>query len=312
MGVLQSELFLNEAEQRLLVHLVLHVQRQGRPLATAQILDVVLTAHSECLLEELALHGVGIVDLLFHAHEHLLPETGHRTHTCGMGLAHTLLHFFRIGVDNEFGTLGETQNHPTALEDMGEGQEVHDAVFLAYRHTLVVGRKGGMVLPVGQHHSLRVARGTAGIKDIGQVLVVGLLVKTLHFRLAGQSLAQLQEVVEEDGVRVVGVDAHTAVEHDDALERRTEREDAVRLVVLLLLANEEEAYLCVTYNILHLLLTTRGIEGDGDSPDAKGTKIGIQVRNRILREYTDVLLYLDPQVQQCVRHHFHHLREFIP
>lgn len=83
---------------------------------------------------------------------------------------------------------------------------------------------------------------------------------TAHFRLARQAFAVLQEVVEVECCGVVCRDAHRAVEDDDALQRVAQPEDAVSLVVLLLLAHKEESNLGIVNHKLYLLLRRGGIE----------------------------------------------------
>ena len=84
------------------------------------------------------------------------------------------------------------------------------------------------------------------------------------------------------------------------------------LVVLLLLADKEHAYLCVVYHILYLLLAAGGIEGHADGPYAERSEVGVEILEGVLREHADVLLYLDADVQQGVRHMSHLTREFFP
>ena len=271
-----------------------------------------LTANGERFLEEFALHGIGIVYLLFHADKHLFPESRNRAHAGGMRFAHTLLYFLRIGVDNQLGTLGQTKNHPATLEDMCKGKEIHDSVLLSNRHTLVVSLKGGMILSVGQHDSFRVACGSAGIKDISQVIETGLLIQSLDLRLAWKALAQFQEIVKEDCIRVVGINTNTIVKHDDALQCRTKRENSVCLVILLLLSNKQEPDIGIANHVLHLLLTTGGIKRNGNSTNAICAKIGVKILHRVLREHTNILLYSDTQIEQCIRHNLHHSRKVIP
>ena len=52
---------------------------------------------------------------------------------------------------------------------MGKGEEIEHAVVLGDRHTAPVGFQGSNILSVGKHHSLAVARRTAGVKDVCQI-----------------------------------------------------------------------------------------------------------------------------------------------
>ena len=80
-----------------------------------------------------------------------------------MGLAHGLLDFLRISVDNQRGAFGEGEQRPSFLEYVGEGQEVEHTVALCQRHTTAVGFKGGDILAVAEHDALAVARRPARI-----------------------------------------------------------------------------------------------------------------------------------------------------
>ena len=51
----------------------------------------------------------------------------------------------------------------------------------------------------------------------------------------------------------MSTDAHAMVEDDDPLQRRTKRKDAVRLVILILLTDKEDAYLRIVDHVLDLL-----------------------------------------------------------
>ena len=104
--------------------------------------------------KEFALNGTGVFYLVHHTHVDLLPETGNSRHTRRMGVTHGLLYLLRMCIDNHAGSGIETKNGPSTLEDVGIGQEIHDAVVLVYRHTLVVSHHGSMELSVSQDDAL--------------------------------------------------------------------------------------------------------------------------------------------------------------
>ena len=91
-GVLKAQFLAYQREHGAVQHLVFQVERHRGLLACAEILDIVLAAHGEGVLEELTLDGVGVVYLVHHAHVHLLPEAGYGRHAGGVSLAHGLLH----------------------------------------------------------------------------------------------------------------------------------------------------------------------------------------------------------------------------
>ena len=122
----------------------------------------------------------------------------------------------------------------------------------------------------------------------------------LHLALSRQSLAELQEVVEVEGGRVVSGYAYRAVEYDDALQRVAQSEYTVSLVILLLFAYEEEAYAGIVYHVLYLLFGSGGVERDGNHAHTIGSEVGDEILYGILREHTDSVLRLGAKVEQCV------------
>ena len=136
---------------------------------------------------------------------------------------------------------------------MGEGQEVDDAVIFCDGHAGVVSLQGCRILPIAEHHTFAVARSATGVEDIAEIVVVGLFVKRFHLGLTRQILAEFQEVFEVEGVGIMRTDAHAVVVDDDTLQRGAQGKDAVGLVVLFLLTDEEEAHLRVVDNKLYLL-----------------------------------------------------------
>lgn len=102
-GAQKPKLLADEAEQRLVHHLILQVERQRRTLAAAEVFDVVPAPYLKRALEELALHGVGLVYLLLHAGVHLLPKRG--TEHMLVGLVSRMdCCTSRVGVDDERGS----------------------------------------------------------------------------------------------------------------------------------------------------------------------------------------------------------------
>jgi acetylornithine deacetylase len=83
-----------------------------------------------------------------------------------------------------------------------------DTVLFGNRNALVVCLQSSIILAIGQHHALAISRCSTGIEDISQVIHTSLLVEFLHFCLTRKILTQLQEVLEIEGCRVVGTDAH--------------------------------------------------------------------------------------------------------
>ena len=222
MGILESQLLAYQREDGTVQHLIFKMQGHRGLLATTEVFDVMLATYCQCMIEQLTLHSTGMFYLIHHTHIDLFPEAGHCRHTGGMRLTHGLLHLLRMGINNHRSTLGQRQDGPAALKDMGIGQEVHDTVLFTYRHTLVVGLKGCMELSMRQDDTLGISCCTTGVQDVGNIVEGGLLLQFLHFGLTGQVLTEFQEVVEIDGVRVMGGDMHHGIIDDDTFQRRAE------------------------------------------------------------------------------------------
>ena len=107
-------------------------------------------------------------------------------------------------------------------------------------------------------------------------------------------------------------DAYGTVEDNDALKRRTQWEHAVCLVVLLLLANEQEAHVGIVHHILNLLFARGGIDGYRHHTNAIGTEIGVHVLDAVLCKHGNVLLWLNAEIEHCIRHLLHAKRKLFP
>ena len=110
----------------------------------------------------------------------------------------------------------------------------------------------------------------------------------------------------------MGADAHALVEDHYALQCRTEREDTVGLVVLLLLSHEDNLHSAILNHILYLLFGTGGIKRDADDAHTIGSEVGIQILDAVLREYRYAVLGLQTEVQKSVRHLLYPHGELVP
>ena len=99
---------------------------------------------------------------------------------------------------------------------------------------------------------------------------------------------------------------------DESLHVMLNLEHTVGRVVLVLLANKDVSNLGVADHVLDLRLARRGIERDGDRPDAIGAEVHIHTLRHVLREDGDVFLYTNTQFQQRCRHPAHCLCKFLP
>ena len=205
MCLFQSELLAYEAEERAVVEPVFQREPWRGPFASCATLHVVALAGAQCAAEQALPCRRGMFYLLHHACVDFLPEARHRCHACGVRLAHRLLYVVRPCVDDKLSPLGHGEEGPPAFEDMCVGQEVHHAVVFSHGHTLMVGAEGGVILAVGEYHSLRVARGAAGVEYVGYVVFGSLCPQPFHLALPRQSAAQAQKLVEAHGGVVLRV-----------------------------------------------------------------------------------------------------------
>ena len=215
-------------------------------------------------------------------------------------------------VDSQRAASLQAEIGPSALEDVGEGQEVHDEVAVGERQSPNVSAESGVVHAVGEHDALADARRAAGVEDVGQVVL-------LHF---GREPGYLFGVVLTvgKGKELIEVEAHIVlrilldgrVEDDEPLHGVLYLEYAVGRVVLVLFADEDVAYLGVAHHVLHLHLACCGIERDGDGSDAVGAEIDIHAFGHVLREGGDVLLHPDAQFEQRGRHAAHGPGKVLP
>ena len=204
----QAQLLANHAQNGLVDNSIFQLQSQRRTLAVGNILDVTFLTYRQGMIEELLLDRTGIIHLSLYSDINLLPETWHTTHTGRMHLSHTLLNFMRISIDDEFGTFAQAEICPSTLKDMGEWKEVDDTVLVGNRNALIVCLQSRIILAIGQHHALAISSCSTGIEDISQVIHTCLFVEFLYLRLTRKILSQLQEVLEIEGSRIVGTDAH--------------------------------------------------------------------------------------------------------
>ena len=157
------------------------------------------------------------------------------------------------------------------------GQEVHDAVLVIDRHTFIVSLESSMELGVRQNNALRITRCSTGIKDIGYIVERSLFLTGLHLSLAGQVLAQLQEIAEVKGIGIMAGNTNQGVEDDDTLQCRTERHHTAGTVVLLLFAHKQIANLGIVNHELYLLFTAGSIERYRYCPHAPCAEIRFQI-----------------------------------
>ena len=304
-GILQPDLLAHETQHGLVHQVVFHVEPHRRALTPSKIFHIALASNLERIVEDAALQGRGIVHAVFHSLVNFLPEAGHGAHACGMGLAHALLDFLGIGIDDELCTFRQGEIGPATLKDMREGKEVDHPVLARHIDATAVGCEGGVIHTVSENDTLGRSRGATGVEDIADVIKRCLFPQVLNLRLAGKFLAKGDEVAKIEGVGIVGGDAHAGVEDHDALQRRAEGEDAVSLIVLLLFTDKDDLHLGILNHILNLLFGTCRVERYRYHLNAIGTEVGVEIMDAILGEDGNLILRFQAKIQHGIAHLFH-------
>ena len=86
----------------------------------------------------------------------------------------------------------------------------------------------------------------------------------------------------------------------------------MRLVILFLLAYEEETDLCIRHDMLNLLLTTGGIKWYSNGTDTESAEVGIEIMYGVLRKHANVFLNPHTHVQQGITHLLDTFGELVP
>ena len=86
-----------------------------------------------------------------------------------------------------------------------------------------------------------------------------------------------KEIIEIDACRIIRTYLHLRVIDDDMLQRRAERENAVCLVVLVLLTNKKDAHLGIVHHELDLLFRRGGIEWYRDGTNTPCTEVALNI-----------------------------------
>ena len=107
---------------------------------------------------------------------------------------------------------------------------------------------------MGEDHSLGVTRRTTGIEYAHYVIVACLGIQTLDLLLPWKAIAHSQKIIEIDRHRVVGRDAHIAVEDNDLLQSMTDRKQMSRSIILLLVAGEYKSDIGIIHDERYLVL----------------------------------------------------------
>ena len=104
-GLFESELFTDNAQNRPVQHLILKHQRQRRTLSFTQIVYIMPLSNGQSMVEKFLLNAAGTVHSVFYSNINLLPEARYTRHTCRVCFPHRLLYLLWIGIHDELCTL---------------------------------------------------------------------------------------------------------------------------------------------------------------------------------------------------------------
>ena len=206
----------------------------------------------------------------------------------------------------------EAEIGPSAFEDVGERQETHAEVQVGKRQSPDVSTERCVIHPLGEHDAFADACSSACVEDVDKVVLFHFGDVFLDFFAVVFAVGESKEFLEVEADVVLWVFSDRRVEDDESLHVMLNLEHTVGCVVLVLFANKDVSNLGVADHVLDLHLARRGVERDGDRPDAIGAEVHIHTLRHVLREDGDVFLYADTQFQQRCRHTAHCLCKFLP
>ena len=195
---------------------------------------------------------------------------------------------------------------------MRKGQEIHHQVSIAQIEHTFMSPNGRIVHAVGEHNALAQPRGTAGIEDICQIILIELRCTLFYFFLVLEGISQGQELVEIHAHPVLLILLDRAVKDNQSADTILYLQYTVGSIVLVLLTHKDIAHLGIADHILHLRLAAGGIEGDGNGTDSIGTEVHIHTLRHILREDSHILLNANAQFHHGAADLVNIIREGIP
>ena len=155
---------------------------------------------------------------------------------------------------------------------------------------------------VGDDDAFRLARRAGGVDDEGHVVVSGLVATDARGGFSASVVTEADELLEEDARLVGGITDDAAVEDDDLPERVAHLLlRLVSVVVLLLLADEEQSDVGVADDVFDLVGRSSGVHGHFHGACAIGTEGGVEVLGHIGGVDADVLLHADAVLDECLR-----------
>ena len=159
---------------------------------------------------------------------------------------------------------------------MRERQETEREVGIAaHGKTVEVHAHGLGEIAVGEHDTLRFARGTRGVDDAGQVVERKTFGTTCQFGL-GSGVSHRKEIGEINRRGIIGGTLHGRVEDDNLFQSGAGRHGFPCIIILILLSHKEITHLGIAHDIFKLFERTGGIQGHDDRPIGIGGKIDHQ------------------------------------
>ena len=125
-AALYADGFAQEGDDGLVVEGSLELEGEGRGDMLGFVVLPVVSAHLDGVKDEAALHLAALFGLVEYGLVNFFPEARHGGHAGGVYLLHTALYVLRLEVYAECAAPCEAEIRPSALEDVGEGQEVED------------------------------------------------------------------------------------------------------------------------------------------------------------------------------------------
>ena len=282
-AVLDAQRLLQQTVARAVVEALTLTQEEGGLLLHPHIVQVVTPSHPQGVAENHPAQEVARGNLLLHARVDLLPETRDGTHGRRAHLADGLLDVRRTQVDAHRAATVDAKVGPRLLEDVGQGEEVHHHVRVRQLgQTNVMDTERLRVAGVVEHDALRLARGPGRIEDVCQVFFADVVPAAFQLGSDSRVGAQCQELVEVERQRVLRMADDLAVEDDHTLQRGARLRHLAGDVVLVLLADEQEAYAGILQDVAHLLGGAGGIERDGHRTHAERGKVHVQALGFVL------------------------------
>ena len=309
---LQSQAPLDERQHRPLIERILHPQSHRRNQAPHTIPHIVSIPHTHSIAKQRLLHLSHTLHPLNHTIIHLLPQTRHRTHTRRVHLTHTPQDILRPMIDSQPHPQLQTQIRPRPLKHMSERQETQSHVLLTQTQHPLISPQSRIIHPMRHHHPLSNPRSPTRIENISKIVPHRLRSPTLHLLMMRQTTAQLKEVIKKHTHRILSIQHHPPIKHNNPLQSRPLRQHPKSNIILILSPHKNKTHRRITHHILHLRLTTRRIKRNRHRPHPISPKVHKQTLRPIKRKHRHPLLHLHTQRHQSTRHLTHTPREIIP